>query len=236
MEELLAERERRRKNLHNRMFPDTGSLRRELYPRHLEFFAAGTQYRERCFMAGNRVGKTVAGGYELVCHLTGNYPHWWAGRRFDKPVVATAAGDTAKTTRDIIQGKLLGPVHDLGTGLVPGGAIVDKRPKTGVPDAFEVVYVQHVAGGVSTLFLKSYDQRRQAFQGDEMDYVWLDEEPPLDIYTECLLRTMTTDGLVVLTFTPLMGMSDVVMSFLEDGRLPGRVDLDPGVRAHGDPA
>jgi phage terminase large subunit-like protein len=48
--------------------------------------------------------------------------------------------------------------------------------------------------------------------------VWLDEEPPLDVYVECLVRTMTTGGLVMVTFTPLEGMSDVVMSFLESQR------------------
>lgn len=202
------------------MFPDTGELRRELYPKHLQFFEAGAIHRERCFMAANRAGKTIAGGCETTYHLTGKYPPWWRGRRFDKPVIFTAAGDTGKTTRDILQGKLLGPAHDLGTGLIPGDDLVDKRPKAGVPDAFELVYVRHVSGGTSTLYLKSYDQKREAFQGNEMDGIWLDEEPPEDIYTECLLRTMTTNGIIMLTFTPLRGMSDVVMSFLDGGRLP----------------
>ena len=59
---------------------------RRKYARHLEFFEAGAKYRERCFMAANRVGKTFgAGGYETTCHLTGDYPHWWGGRRFDQP-------------------------------------------------------------------------------------------------------------------------------------------------------
>ncbi len=39
-------------------YPDTGPLRRSLYQKHLEFFRAGAKYRERCFMAANRVGKT----------------------------------------------------------------------------------------------------------------------------------------------------------------------------------
>jgi hypothetical protein len=54
-------------------YPDEGPLRRELYPKHLEFFRAGVEHRERCFLAANRVGKTEGvGGYELTCHLTGN--------------------------------------------------------------------------------------------------------------------------------------------------------------------
>src|SRR5690349_9110680 len=59
------------------LFPDSGPLRRELYTKHMEFFKAGAKYRERCFMAGNRVGKTVAGSFETTCHVTGDYPDWW---------------------------------------------------------------------------------------------------------------------------------------------------------------
>jgi phage terminase large subunit-like protein len=39
--------------------------------------------------------------------------------------------------------------------------------------------------------------------------IWLDEEPPADIYDECLMRTTTTTGIMMLTFTPLDGLSDV---------------------------
>ena len=37
----------------------------------------------------------------------------------------------------------------------------------------------------------------------------------MDIYTEILYRLLTTKGLAWTTFTPLLGMSEVVMSFLE---------------------
>src|SRR6516165_12482645 len=66
------------------LFPDSGPLGREFYQKHLEFFAAGATYKERLFMAANRVGKTVAGAFEVTCHLTGRYPHWWQESRFDK--------------------------------------------------------------------------------------------------------------------------------------------------------
>jgi phage terminase large subunit-like protein len=88
-----------------------------------------------------------------------------------------------------------------------------------VPDTIEVLYVKHVSGNTSYCVFKSYDQRRESFQGTEQDVIWLDEEPPLDIYTECLLRTMTNNGMLMLTFTPLLGMSEVVLSFLPGGRL-----------------
>ena len=84
-------------------FPDEGPLRRELYPRHLAFFRAGKTYREKAFVAANRIGKTIAGSYEVATHLTGRYPHWWEGRVFDEPGAWYAAGTTLETTRDIVQ-------------------------------------------------------------------------------------------------------------------------------------
>lgn len=65
------------------------------------------------------------------------------------------------------------------------------------------------------LGIKSYQQGRGSFEGTEQEGVWLDEEPPLEVYTECLTRTATTGGMMLLTFTPLDGYSDVVKSFLE---------------------
>lgn len=218
---LLEEKERRKKTrkLYS-YYPEHGPLRRELYVKHNQFFEAGEKYRERLMLAANRVGKTEGvGGFETALHLTGNYPDWWKGRRFTKPISAWAAGDTGKTVREIIQFKLLGPFNDQGTGLIPKDLIVKTTPKQGIPEAIDTIYVKHASGGVSEISLKSYDQKRFSFQGTEKDLIWLDEEPPLDIYTECLLRTMTNNGLLMLTFTPLMGMSETVMSFLPNGQM-----------------
>ena len=200
----------------SRYFPETGRLARQNYPCHMAFFKAGIQHRERCFMAANRVGKTEsAGGYEMTLHLTGNYPDWWEGRRFTRPIKAWAAGDTNETVRDILQAKLLGAPGLYGTGLIPRNALARWTIRAGLRDAVLDIYVNHANGGLSQLTLKSYEQGRKKFQGTEIDVVWLDEEPPMDIYGECLVRTMTTGGIVMLTFTPLMGLSDVVRRFLE---------------------
>lgn len=219
LEELQRRRSRRKIETY---FPEEGPLRRELYPKHCEYFAAGINHRERLMLAANRVGKTEGvGGYEMALHLTGQYPQWWTGRRFDGPVKAWAAGDTGKTVREILQYKLLGPVGAWGTGLIPGDSVSRiVRGTGGVADTVEIVYTKHVAGGDSMLIFKSYDQRREAFQGTEQDIIWLDEEPPQEIYTECLMRTMTNNGMLMLTFTPLYGMSEVVLMFLPDGSLP----------------
>lgn len=170
-------------------------------------------------LAANRIGKTEGvGGYELTVHLTGQYPDWWVGRRFTRPISSWAAGDTGTTVRDILQQKLLGPMGAWGTGLIPGDSLERVIRATGVPDKVESVYVKHVSGGVSRLVFKSYAEQRESFQGTEQDVIWLDEEPPLDIYTECLLRTMTNNGMMMLTFTPLQGISDVVLAFLPGGK------------------
>lgn len=202
---------------------------RALYKKHMEFFEAGAKYRERCFMAANRVGKTLgAGGYETAAHLTGLYPPWWKGRRFDKPVQFWAAGKTNETTRDIVQTTLLGAIaerngrkHFDGTGVILGEKLGPVSWKQGVNDLADTIKVRHVSGRWSTLGLKSYQQGRGSFEGTAKHGIWLDEEPPLDVYGECLIRTATTNGIVMLTFTPLEGMSDVVMGFLPQEMRPG---------------
>ena len=41
---------------------------------------------------------------------------------------------------------------------------------------------------------KSYEKGREKWQGETLDCVWFDEEPPLDIYSEGLTRTNATAG------------------------------------------
>jgi phage terminase large subunit-like protein len=214
---IEAEKQRRARNKISRYYPEAGPLRRELYRKHLEFFRSGAKHTERLMIAANRVGKTEGvGAYETTLHLTGNYPSWWEGKRFSKPVKAWAAGDTSKTVREIIQEKLLGPLHNLGTGMIPADLLEHTTRKAGVADAVDGIFVKHSSGGISQLTLKSYDQKRISFQGTEQDFIWLDEEPPQDIMTECVMRTMTTRGFVMLTFTPLSGWTEVVESFLNE--------------------
>lgn len=231
---LLEERDRRtkRRRLFS-YFPDEGPLRRELYAQHLEFFRLGRTYRTRCFMAANRVGKTEGGGgFETVLHLTGLYPDWWEGHRFDRPINAWAAGDTKETVRDIIQAKLVGPETAPGTGLIPGDHIIQMVKRQNGNGALDYVTVKHVSGGVSKLGFKSYDQGREAFQGTEKDLVWLDEEANEGIRSECVIRLMTTKGLLIETFTPLRGLTPIVLKYLgEEARIP-----DERVAANGDRA
>lgn len=216
---LAYERLRRSRRRIDTYFPDTGPFRRELYVKHQEFFRAGALHRERLFMAGNRVGKSDTGLYEDVLHLTGEYPAWWEGRRFDSPIEAWVAGETGSTTRDILQLKLLGRWGEFGTGLLPFDSIVDYSSKRGLPEAVDSLYIKNAFGGVSMLGFKAYSEGRGNFQGTAKHLIHFDEEPAMDVYSEALLRTMivpgtTLGGLMVVTFTPLQGWTDVVSAFL----------------------
>ncbi|MHB1260350.1 MAG: terminase large subunit domain-containing protein [Thermoplasmatota archaeon] len=201
-------------------FPDTGPFRRSLYKKHLEFFEAGRTFAQRLFMAANRVGKTESGAYEVTCHTTGKYPPWWKGRRFDEPGEWWVCGTDSGTTRDTVQKALLGPVSPegriVGGGMLPLGDIIHStRRPSALPGAIDTVWIRHVNGGHAVINFKSYEQGRKSFEGTSKQGIWCDEEPPEDCYTEMLYRTATTNGVVMVTFTPLQGMSAVVMGFVQ---------------------
>lgn len=208
-------------------FPDDGPLAREKYAKHLEFFAAGAKHQERAIVGANRSGKTMAGSYEVTLHLLGKYPEWWVGRRFNRPVTVWASGEDAKAVRESLQVTLMGPPNDIGTGLIPGDEIIGKpTARAGVPEAIDSANVRHISGGTSRLTFKSYDQGRESFQAAKVDVIMFDEEPPEDVYSEGLTRTIATvpgeeNGLVICTFTPLSGISNVVQKYLPGGIMPG---------------
>ncbi len=98
------------------------------------------------------------------------------------------------------------------------GELVSGR---GIPDLLDSIKVKHVSGGQSVIVLKTYASGREKFQGETLDFIWFDEECPADIYTEGLTRTNVGNGPVWMTFTPLLGMSEVVRRFLLE-RSPDR--------------
>lgn len=197
----------------DKWFPDTGPTSIWNLPKHKAFFDAGADYPERLFMASNRSGKSVAGAYELTCHLTGEYPSWWAGKVFDHPINAWAVGKDARATRDVIQKELIGPIGQWGTGMIPAGKLGKFWALQGTPQAIDIVQVRHKSGGWSMLGFKNYQQDIGTFMGTAQHVVWMDEEGPLDIYNEANIRTATTDGIMLLTFTPLEGLTPLVVNF-----------------------
>jgi len=186
------------------------------YERQREFHAASGQYRERLFMAGNQLGKTWSSAYEIAYHVTGMYPDWWEGKRWARGVTGWALGESMESTRDTLQRLVMGRPGEWGTGTIPADSIIEIKRAQGIADSIDTVYIRHASGGISRLYFKSYEKGRSKLQGETIDFAALDEEPPLDIYTEVLTRTNATKGIVWITFTPLLGMSLVVKRFLTE--------------------
>lgn len=193
------------------------------YAKQSAFHDAGMGFRERLLLASNQTGKTYSAGAETTFHLTGQYPVWWKGRRFEAPTAGWAAGVTNEATRDTVQRILCGRAEQLGTGMIPKDLIINTTAARGIADAVDTIFVRHVpTGGVSQLTFKSYEEKRTRWQGETLQFVWLDEEPPPDLYTEALTRTNATNGIVFMTFTPLLGMSEVVRMFYPRPNTPDR--------------
>jgi phage terminase large subunit-like protein len=194
------------------------------YKKQIEFHNAGAQHDERLLMAGNQLGKTLAGAMEWAMHLTGRYPDWWKGKVFDAPVRLWSAGVTAESTRDNPQRVLMGVPQrkeTWGTGAIPKDALKEWRLAYHMGDALDSVVVRWGGGGdvqqgESVLSFKSYEKGREKWQGETLDGVWFDEEPPLDIYCEGRTRTVARRGIVMVTFTPLQGMTELVKLFLSE--------------------
>lgn len=205
---LVAEKERRAK------------LRKfELYsPYPKQAIWLGWNVPIKTIFGGNRIGKTYSAAYELVCHLTGVYPSWWTGKRFFGAIEAWSVAVTAESSRDIIQKELFGDLRTAPkTGMIPADLIVDWSMRQGVSDTIDQIWVRHVpTGGISILSLKSNEQGREKMQGTAKHVVWIDEECDHDVFTECRLRTMTVNGIMIVTFTPLKGLTSLAKFLLNE--------------------
>jgi len=174
------------------------------YPKQALFVQLGASKRERLLMAANQSGKTEIGAYETACHLTGLYPLWWRGKRFKKPTKGWIAGESSTVVRDVQQKKLCGEpgvVASFGTGMIPKDCLLDWSLARGITDAYDTIQVKHVSGGISIARFKSYEQGREKFQAETIDFGWPDEEPSEEIYSEFLTR-LSEGGIMYMTFTP----------------------------------
>lgn len=178
-------------------------------------------------MAANRVGKSFVGAANVAFHATGKYPDWWTGQRWRGPITIWAAGVSAESTRDILQNELVGPPDDItmrGSGMIPLECIGDVVRKPQVPNAIQSVMVKHHTDGEfdgwSRIVFKAFEQGESKFMGVSVHEVWLDEQPPDGLFTQCVTRTANTGGNVTMTFTPEDGVTPVVNQFMKN-RKPG---------------
>jgi len=112
-----------------------------------------------------------------------------------------------------------GSKEEHGAGFLPKDSFIEEGIvlARGEGNAYDTIQVRHVSGGISTLRFRTYSAGRVALQGETLDAVWLDEEPDdPSIYAECLTRVTATGGLVVITFTPLKGLTGIALRFLNE--------------------
>lgn len=217
------------------MYPEEGPFRAEMYPTHMEFFAAGKDHNIRGFFGGNGVGKTTCGGTEFSRHLTGLYPSDWKGKKFNRPVKAWGAARENKALKEVMQECLFGKdISDKGTGLIPRHCLlgedgqIETWAMAGTSGCILTARIKHFTNGrfdgYSTVDFKTYAQGWQEFQGANRDLIWIDEEPDdPKVYSECLARLRGPkgkEGMLFVTFTPLLGYSTLYLSFLPGGHFP----------------
>ena len=180
-----------------------------------KFFNTSTD--RRGILAANRIGKTVSTCFETACHLTGRYPPWWTGRRFEGAITAMVAGEGWNQVALVLQNELLGTpdikIRDsLGTGTIPRDAIILDTMRS---DGANVIgcEIQHVSGSRSYLLFANYTQEVRQLQGLKLNLAVFDEQPPDDFFSEVVTRTATTQGQVLCSFTPLKGLNGLVSKF-----------------------
>ena len=189
------------------------------YPFQYRFLETTRECSQTVLCAGNRTGKTKVGAFLAAAALTGRYPDWYRGRRFNGPVVVWVGGVSTESARDIVQAELLGIPGDpsaLGTGMIPKDCIIDTQRKPGIPNAVAMAMIRHESGGTSYVYFKAYNMGNEVWMGRSCDMIWLDEEPPRSIYTQAVTRTLDKRGMVYMTYTPEAGMTETTAGFFNN--------------------
>ena len=158
--------------------------------------------RNRWVFGGNRSGKTECGAVEAIWMARGIHPY----RKNRRNVFGWVVSLSQQVQRDVAQSKIL---HYLPKGWIADIVMLSGRKDSPASGVIDQIKIKNVFGGISTIGFKSCDQGREKFQGASLDFVWFDEEPPRDIYEECLMRVMDRQGDIFGTMTPLKGRTFV---------------------------
>lgn len=156
--------------------------------------------RNRWVFGGNRSGKTECGAVETVYLARGVHPY----RKNRQNVFGWVVSLSQQVQRDVAQKKIL---HYLRPDQIADIVMLSGRKDNPTAGVIDQIVVKNVFGGTSVIGFKSCDQGREKFQGSSLDFVWFDEEPPKDVYEECLMRVIDREGDIFGTMTPLKGLT-----------------------------
>lgn len=193
-------------------------------PWQLEFHEAGKTNKERANICGNGVGKSLAITWEGAAHAMGDYPDWYDGFRFDRPIEIWVGAIDADQQRIGVQSHLLGKdlEKNLGTGFIPRDKIHGKvrTRQAGIADVADKCLIHNGFGGFSVITFKTYAQGWRSWQAGKPDIIILDEEPDendakqRDIFEECQTRIFRSGGILMAGLTPLLGETALVRHFM----------------------
>lgn len=158
------------------------------------------QKRNRWVFGGNRSGKTECGAVEAIWWARGIHPY----RANRKDVEGWVVSLSYEVQRDVAQAKILRYLDPDWIVEIVMSSGRKEAPELGVID---YILINNALGGVSKISFKSCDQGREKFQGASLDFVWFDEEPPIDVYRECRMRVLDKKGEIWGTMTPLKGLT-----------------------------
>ncbi len=193
-QELLRREEEKKKNLLETYNRDPNKL----HLKQIDFHKSTK--RNRWNFGGNRTGKTVSGAVEAVWYTRGNHPY----KKIKGATSGWVVSLTNEVQRDVAQKEILRWLNSdwiVNIG-VRKGKIEDLENAI-----LDYIHIKNIFGTVSRIGFKSCEQGRSKFQGTSLDFIWFDEEPPEDIYRECQMRVMDTQGDIWGTMTPLLGLT-----------------------------
>ncbi len=193
----IEEEQKKRRESNFLLYYNTGKKK---HKKQLAFHKC--KKRNRWVFGGNRSGKTECGAVECLWLLRGCHPY----RKNRRDVFGWCVSLSQQVQRDVAQAKIL---HYLPKSWIADIVMLSGRKDSPAGGVIDQIKIKNVFGGISTLGFKSCDQGREKFQGSSLDFVWFDEEPPRDIYEECVMRVMDKRGDIFGTMTPLKGKTFV---------------------------
>ena len=168
----------------------------------------GIEAKWRLFIGGNRSGKTTAGLIADIidcCDRDAVPPHLQKYKRWEAPMTMYFVA---------VSEKIIERIHmPILRAWCPKDQLVGNSVDKALNGKFNIL---HFKNGSSIQFM-TQGMDVDAFQGSALSRVHFDEEPlwdhGRDIYGECAQRLVDYDGDVLLTFTPLNGMTWVYDRF-----------------------
>ncbi|MFH1290712.1 MAG: phage terminase large subunit [Nanoarchaeota archaeon] len=168
------------------------------HPKQKEFFNSTKPIR--VLFWGNRVGKTEGCAQEVVRYVLGEKVGVYI------PIEVWCACPSYDSQKETTQKKL--------------EKYIPKK---------EIKHITYIKAGTwgeielnngSKINFKSYEQGREKFQGAGKKLIWFDEEPPKDIWEECVVRQEAGQQLdIIMSMTPIKGMTWVYDDlFMQTGR------------------